>query len=319
MKIYRSIGAFQSASIKKPVITFGSFDGVHNGHTFIFDKMKEHAEAIGGETVVTTFHPHPRRVIYAEDKAMKLLTPIDEKIHHLEKQDIDHLVIIPFSIEFSQMSPKEYIETFILRHYKPHTIMIGYDHHFGLNRSGDINTLRLYQGKGDFEVQELPQKKIDSMKISSTIIRRSINDRDIRHANTLLGYHYALYGHVVHGEKIGTKIGYKTANISLTDPNKLVPGSGIYAVLVHYGPNIYQGMLYIGTRPTVLADGPTTIEVHLFEFDQNLYEEEIVVEIIDFIRKDATFGSLEEMTENIRSDKEATLKILDGEKVEIQT
>jgi len=319
MKIYRSIQAFQEKQIPRPVITFGSFDGVHLGQVYIFEKMAEYAHSINGETVVTTFHPHPRKIIYPDDKSMKLLTPIDEKILHMERQQIDHLVIIPFSIEFSQMSPNEYIESFIIRHYAPHTIMIGYDHRFGLNRAGDINTLRAYQEKGDFLVTELPQKKIESMKISSTKIRRALANRDIIQANKLLGYSYSLTGVVIHGKKMGAKIGFRTANIAINDPEKLIPGYGIYAVIAHIHGQEHKGMLYIGTRSTLPSGGDRSIEVHLFDFEKDLYHEEIVVEIVGFVRKDATFGSLEELAENIKADQEKTLKILDGEKVEIQT
>lgn len=319
MKIYRSIQAFKDQKISRPVITFGSFDGVHRGHTFIFEKMAQYANSVNGETVVTTFHPHPRKVIYPEDKSMKLLTPIEEKILRMEKLKIDHLVIIPFSIEFSQMSPEEYIESFIIRHYSPHTIMIGYDHRFGLNRSGDINTLKSYQEKGHFIVTEIPQKRIESLKISSTKIREALQEQDVIQANKLLGYAYSITGTVIHGEKIGTDIGFKTANIAIDDAEKLIPGNGIYAVTVTVLKSQQRGMLYIGTRSTLPSGGELSIEVHIFDFEKDLYHEEIVVEFVDFVRKDATFESLEELTENIKADREKALAILDDEKVGIQT
>lgn len=319
MKIYRSIQAFRKEQIPNPVITFGSFDGVHRGHAFIFEKMVEYAHSINGETVVTTFHPHPRKVIYPDDKSMKLLTPIDEKIQLLKHKNIDHLVIIPFSIEFSQMSPEEYIESFIIRYYKPYTIMIGYDHRFGLNRVGDINTLRGYQEQGDFQVTELPQKKIESMKISSTRIRRALQNKDVAQANKLLGYPYTIRGQVIHGEKMGGKLGFKTANIAINDHDKMIPGTGIYAVIALVQGQEYKGMLYIGTKSTLPSGGEISIEVHLFDFNKDIYHEEIVIEFVAFVRKDATFDSLEELTENIQADQEKTLKILDGEKAKIQS
>ncbi len=318
MRIYRSTQEFQKASIARPVITFGSFDGVHVGHCFIFEKMTEYAQSIGGETVVTTFHPHPRKVIYPDDRSMKLLTPIEEKIQRLKNQNIDHLVIIPFSIEFSQMSPDEYIESFIIRNYRPHTIMIGYDHRFGLNRAGDINTLIAYQEKGDFRVSELPQKKIDSLKISSTLIRRALENNRIREANKLLGYPYSLSGQVIHGDKMGAKLGFKTANLLVDDPEKLIPANGIYAVQARVLQEEYKGMLYIGTKPSVSPGERVSIEVHLFDFNQDIYHEEMTIDLIAFVRPDATFDSLEELTERIRSDQERTLKILDGEEAQIQ-
>lgn len=319
MKIYRSIQAFQKTRIAHPVITFGSFDGVHVGHAFIFERMADYARSIGGETVVTTFHPHPRKVIYPNDHTMKLLTPIDEKIALLRQHGIDHLVIIPFSIEFSQMSPNEYIESFIIRYYRPHTIMIGYDHRFGLNRSGDINTLLPYQDEGLFVVDELPQKKIEDMKISSTLIRRALANNEIREANKMLGYPYTLTGQIIHGDKMGGKLGFHTANVAMADEEKLIPGYGIYAVNVRVLQQEYQGMLYIGTKSTLPSGGAVSIEVHIFDFKKDIYHEEIVIELVAFVRKDATFASLEELTEHIQADQEMTLKILDGENAKIQS
>ncbi|HLU93254.1 MAG TPA: bifunctional riboflavin kinase/FAD synthetase [Membranihabitans sp.] len=319
MKIYRSIQAFQEVHIPNPVITFGSFDGVHLGHSFIFEKMSEYAHSINGETVVTTFHPHPRKVIYPDDRSMKMLTPIEEKIDLLKKQNIDHLVIIPFSIEFSQMSPNEYIESFIIRYFKPHTVMIGYDHRFGLNRSGDINSLLPYQEKGDFIVTKLPQKKIDNLKISSTLIRRALEGNQVEQANKMLGYPYTLKGQVVHGEKMGEKLGFRTANISVEEDEKLIPGNGIYAVTAFVQQQLYQGMLYIGTKSTLPSGGDVSIEVHLFDFNKDIYHEEIAIGLVAFVRKDATFDSLEELSENIQADQEKTLKLLDGEKANIQS
>lgn len=312
MKIHRSIESLHRENISRPVITFGTFDGVHAGHTYIFDKMREIAQSIGGKMVVTTFHPHPRKVIYPNDKSLKLLTTIDEKIERLKHSGIDHMVIIPFSVEFSQMPPEEYIESFIIRHYRPHTIVIGYDHRFGLNRGGDIHTLRAFAEKGGYEVKEIAQKNIDSMKISSTKIREALRDCDVTKANTLLGYNYRLGGKVVHGEKVAGTLGFKTANIQVNDPDKLIPGEGIYAVFARYGELWYKGMMYIGTKPTLRpAESTLSIEVHLFDFNRKVYEEKIEVEIIEFIRKDATFDDLQELRDHIKSDKEMSLKILE--------
>src|SRR5690606_25303826 len=227
MNIYRSIEAFQKARIQKSVITFGSFDGVHLGHAFIFKRMAAYAQSIGGKTVVTTFHPHPRQVIYPDDRSMKLLTPIDEKIELLHKHHIDHLVIIPFSIEFSQLSPNEYIESFIERYYNPHTIMIGYDHRFGLNRSGDINTLLPYQEKGHYLVDDLPQKNIDDMKISSTLVREAPAHHAEEGADGRLGDPSVDTGRGIHGDKRGAQGGLRTANVQVAEQEMLVPANGI--------------------------------------------------------------------------------------------
>ncbi|WP_236978529.1 bifunctional riboflavin kinase/FAD synthetase [Membranihabitans maritimus] len=311
MNVYRSLEELPQ-TIKNPVITFGSFDGVHLGHSYVFNRMKAIANEVEGETIVTTFHPHPRKVIYPSDKSLSLITTIEEKINLFEKNNIDHLVIMPFSVEFSQITPQEYIETFIIKSFRPHTIVIGYDHRFGLNRKGDINTLRWYEKNNQFKVVEIPQKRVETMKISSTVIRKSIQNGDVVKANTLLGHNFKLSGTVIHGEKLGEKIGYKTANISPVSKEKLIPGEGIYAVFVNYDEYQYKGMLYIGTKPTIRSNGQKSIEVHIFDFNEIVYGKEIEVEFIEFIRKDATFGSLEELREKINSDREQSLKILNG-------
>lgn len=309
MKIYKSIADLPS-NIQNPIITFGSFDGVHLGHSFIFEKMAAIAQSQGGETIVTTFDPHPRKVIYPSDTSMSLITTTDEKIKLFESIHIDHLVILPFSIEFSQMSPAEYVENFIIKHYRPHTIVIGYDHRFGLNRSGNIDTLKTYAKSGNFSVIEIPQRKVDSMKISSTVIRQSIKNGDISKANLLLGHRYKLSGTVIHGEKLGKTIGYRTANLNPTSSEKLIPGAGIYAVLVNYDEFQYKGMLYIGNKPTIRENGSLSIEVHIIEFNEIVYGKLIEIEFIEFIREDATFESLTALKEQIDSDKQLSLKIL---------
>lgn len=308
MKIYRTIADLPT-NIQRPIITFGSFDGVHLGHRFIFEIMQSLAKEVDGETVVTTFDPHPRKVIYPKDSSMSLITTTAEKIELLKQLNIDHLVILPFSIEFSQMSPAEYIESFIIKHYKPHTIVIGYDHRFGLNRQGNIDTLKAYANEGHFAVKEISQKKIDSMKISSTEIRKAIKQGEIDKANTLLGHRYRMSGSVIHGEKLGEKLGYRTANLNPTSSEKLIPFPGIYAVFVHYDGFQYKGMLYIGTKPTIRANGQKSIEVHIIEFNEIVYGKTIEIEFIEFIRPDATFNSLEELKAEIDSDKQLSLKI----------
>src|SRR5690606_26071584 len=209
--------------------------------------------------------------------------------------------------------------SFIIRNYQPHTIMIGYDHRFGLNRAGNINTLITYQDKGHFKVFELPQKKIDALKISSTLIRRALENHQIRDACKMLGYPYRLSGQVIHGEKLGGKLGFKTANIQVDDAEKLIPANGIYAVLVRVRQEVYRGMLYIGTKPSVSTSDRVSIEVHLFDFNQDIYHEELDIELIAFIRNDATFDTLEELKHRIRSDQELTMELLDGEKAQIQS
>src|SRR5450432_2762223 len=227
---------------KNAVITIGTFDGVHTGHLRIIHQLTKEAANINGESVIITFHPHPRMVIDVASQAssrsnyeeLKLLNTLPEKIELLQKQDIDHVVIVPFTIAFSEQSPEEYIKDFLVSKFHPHTIITGYDHHFGKNRQGNYKLLEFYQSEYNFKVNEIPEHVLHNVTISSTKIRHALEEGDINTANEYLGYSYFFEGKVIEGEKLGRTLGYPTANILITDNNKLVPGNGVYAVEVSF-------------------------------------------------------------------------------------
>lgn len=308
MRVYRDINNLPQ--FNNSVITIGSFDGIHHGHQEIFQRLKDQAKMCNGETVVITFHPHPRQIVYPKDKSLQLLTSIEEKINVLRNLGIDNLVIVPFTIEFSQQSADEYIFKFLHGQFKPKYIVIGYDHKFGLNRQGDIHYLKAHQKELGFDVIEISAQQKEDIVISSTKIRNALLDGKVSLANRLLQHNYTLGGVVATGQNIGTKIGYPTANILVTERHKLIPKNGIYAVKVNLEMGTYGGMLYIGNRPTVDDDDHISIEVNIFDFYFNIYGEKIEVELIDWIRGDQKFDGLEELKAKLADDKIDSLAIL---------
>jgi hypothetical protein len=300
----------QLPEFKNAVITIGSFDGVHCGHQKIIQRVKELAQKVDGESVLITFHPHPRLVIYPKDRSLQLLTTIDEKVRLLERYGLDHVVVVPFSIEFSQQSADEYIVNFLVDRFHPKYIVIGYDHKFGLNRQGDIDFLRHYQKSHHYEVEEIPAQEIDDLSISSTKIRKGIQQAQIQAANKLLGHYYTLTGTVVHGQQIGETLGFPTANLEVTHTHKLIPPNGIYAVRVRHHNQVYGGMLYIGDRPTLKNLHNRTIEVNIFEFKKNIYGDRLLIEFVDYVRADEAFSNLADLSVQLGKDKTAAEAIL---------
>ena len=303
------------------VITIGTFDGVHTGHLQIIHQLKKEAAAIGGETVIITFHPHPRMIVNTKLKAsnheIKLINTLPEKIELLRKQNIDHLVIVPFTLEFSQQSAEEYIKDFLVKNFHPHTMIIGYDHHFGKNRQGDYRLLEAYQAECNFKVKEIPEHVLHHVTISSTRIRQALEEGDIATSNEYLGYPYFFDGIVVEGNKLGRTLGYPTANIEITNPHKLVPGNGVYAVQLsivdsslnsessghHKLQNaLMEGMMNIGIRPT-MGGTKRVIEVNIFNFDKDIYGQNIRVYLKYFLRKELKFNRLEALKEQLAIDK----------------
>ncbi|HKK75670.1 MAG TPA: bifunctional riboflavin kinase/FAD synthetase [Saprospiraceae bacterium] len=297
--------AFQNA-----VITIGSFDGLHLGHQKIIEHVRQLAKQVEGESILITFHPHPRLVIYPKDNSLRLLSTIDEKVRLLETFGLDHLVIVPFSTDFSQQSADEYIVNFLVGKFHPSYIVIGYDHRFGLNRQGDIDFLRHYQDTYGYQIKEIPRQDIDDLGVSSTKIRKALQAGKIKKANRLLGQAYTLSGKVVHGQQIGQSLGFPTANLEINHTHKLVPPNGIYAVQVFHRESVYGGMLYIGDRPSIKEHNNQTIEVNIFDFDQRIYGDNLVLELVDFIRGDQQYGTLTELSAQLAKDKQAALEIL---------
>lgn len=311
MNVYHDLN--QLPAFKNAVLTIGSFDGVHRGHQKLLDKINHLARDVEGESIVVTFHPHPRLVIYPKDDSLRLITTIDEKIAFLERFKVDNVVVVPFSVEFSQQSADEYIEKFLVEKFQPKHIVIGYDHRFGLNRQGDINYLKWHSERHGFEVIEIEKQEVEELAISSTKIRESLQKGNVKGATDLLNHYFTLTGTVVDGQKIGTNIGFPTANLEVTSAHKLVPPTGIYAVYVWHNGNRYKGMLYIGNRPTIARKGERSIEVNIFDFDKNIYGDKLRLEFVAFTRSDRKFDNLEQLKAQLQLDKEDSLKHLEKE------
>lgn len=309
MQVHRDINNLPR--FKNAVITIGTFDGVHSGHLQIINQLTEEAEKIHGESVIITFHPHPRMILSSE-KTVMLLNTLDEKIELLETRGIDQLVVVPFTKEFSEQTAEEYIEDFLFKKFRPHTIIIGYDHHFGNHRKGNYKLLEAYAPQLNFEVKEIPEHVLNHVVISSTKIRQAVLSSDIETANNYLGYDYFFEGQVVEGNKLGTSIGFPTANVALTDKNKLIPGNGIYVVEAELlnlpagmqgsKPGILKGMMSIGIRPTI-GNSERTIEVNIFDFDKDIYGQTIRIYVKKYLREEKKFAGLEELKNEISKDK----------------
>lgn len=307
MKIYHSLEDFTRLSFG--VVTSGTFDGVHLGHQKILQRVREIASKHGGESVVITFWPHPRLILRPEEPALKLLNTFEEKAELLRKHGVQHLLRIPFTKEFSQISSMEFITQILVETMRTKKLVIGYDHRFGKNREGSFEQLKLNGPTYGFEVEEIPRQDVDHVGVSSTKIRKALESGDIDTANHFLGRPYLLSGRIVKGDKLGRVLGFPTANIDLDSHDKLVPAEGIYAVTVLYGHIEYGGMLYIGNRPTV--DGSRrSIEVNIFDFEKDIYGETIQVSFQKLLRSDSKFEDLESLKRQLEKDKVAALKAL---------
>lgn len=309
IQVHRNID--QLPAFTKAVITIGTFDGVHLGHQQIIDQLKVEAEQTGGETVIITFHPHPRKIVTG-NKAVPLLNTLAEKTELLQMKGVQHLVVVPFNEAFAAQTPEEYISHFLVKKFRPSTIIIGYDHRFGKGRLGDYHLLEKMGSVYDYQVKEIPEHILNESIISSTKIREALLNSQAELANRYLGYTYFFEGKVVKGNQLGRTIGYPTANIALDESEKLVPGNGVYAVEVSVYKNIphVKGMMNIGVRPTV--DGSNrVIEVHLFDFDEDIYDVHIRVYIRSFIRGEQKFTGLDALKEQLAHDRVAALSALD--------
>jgi riboflavin kinase/FMN adenylyltransferase len=299
----------QLPAFRKAVITIGTFDGVHQGHRKVIDNLKEEAANIGGETVLITFHPHPRKIISSAILGIRLINTLEEKIGLLEKTGIDHLVVVPFTEAFANQDAEDYVKDFLIDKFKPHTIIIGYDHRFGHDRQGDYRLLEKLVPVYHYVLKEIPKHVLDEIAISSTNIREAIVHSDIETANKLLGYEFFFEGLVVDGDKLGRQLGYPTANLKIVDEEKIGPGNGIYAVYVDVEGERKKGMMSIGFRPTV--DGKKrVIEVNIFDFNRDIYGQSIRVYVKKYLRAEVKFDGLGPLIEQIGKDKEESLKVL---------
>jgi riboflavin kinase / FMN adenylyltransferase len=307
MMIYHGIEDF--VSLPYAVVTSGTFDGVHKGHQKILQKLKETAVANNGETVVITFWPHPRMVLYPEQTDLKLLNTFEEKAELLRANGVQHLVRIPFTKEFSQLSSHEFIQKVLVQKIGTKKLVIGYDHRFGKNREGSFEALIEDAPKYGFEVQEIPRQDIDHITISSTNIRKALREGDMQSANELLGMPYSLQGRVIKGDRLGRLMGFPTANIEVEFKYKLIPAEGVYAVSTAYNGQRYKGMLYIGYRPTV-GGIKKNIEVNIFDFDKDIYGENLKINFHTLIRHDVKFNDLEALRLQLQKDKVASVEVL---------
>lgn len=295
----------QLPRFRNAVVTIGTFDGVHKGHQQIISRMKAVSRETDGETVILTFHPHPRKIVAGTSGPVALLNTLDEKIALLAAQGIDHLVVIPFTPEFSRMSADEYIADFLVRYFHPHTIIIGYDHRYGAGRTGDFRLLEQRGAELGFQVKEIPEQVLDDIKVSSTRIREALQNGNPPLAEELLGYPYFFEGTVVKGQQLGRTLGFPTANIGVTDEEKLIPGNGVYAVTVEViGEVAAKGaMMNIGVRPTV--DGTKrVIEAHLLDYAGDLYGRTLRITLRAWLRPEQRFNGLDALKEQLEKDKQ---------------
>ena len=307
MKIYHGIEDF--VRLDCAVVTSGTFDGVHLGHQKILSRLREIASKNKGETVVITFWPHPRLVLHPEDTSLKLLNTFEEKAERLKEQGVDHLVRIPFTKEFSQLSSEEFITQIIVDTIGTTKLVIGHDHHFGKNREGSFEQLTLNAPTYGFEVEEIPRQDVDNIGVSSTKIRKALEEGDVETATHFLGHPYSITGRVVVGDRLGRTLGYPTANIEIDTAYKLIPADAIYAVTVRHEHQLYKGMLYIGDRPTIQGT-KRNIEVNIFDFHKDIYGESLTIYFHKLIRGDIKFKSLDELKDQLDRDKIDSQKIL---------
>jgi riboflavin kinase / FMN adenylyltransferase len=297
---------------KQSVVTIGTFDGVHLGHKKIISRLLEISKETGYESLIFTFEPHPRSVLFPDQKDLKLLTTREEKAAILLELGIEHLLEFPFTREFSQIDPAVYVKEILAQRLNMKKLVIGYDHRFGKNRAGSIELLRQMSRELKFEVEEIPAQDIDEINISSTRIRKALEEGNIRLANTYLGYNYFMTGMVVEGKKLGRELGFPTANLDLKNNLKLIPKIGVYAVEVMLeGENKKRkGMMSVGVNPTTDADNTLKLEVNIFDFNADIYNRKISVHFSEYIRPELKFSGLEELTREIENDKRKVLEIL---------
>jgi riboflavin kinase/FMN adenylyltransferase len=294
---FSSLPLFRNA-----VVTIGTFDGVHCGHRALLKRIREIARQVDGETVLLTFYPHPRMVLYPDDHRVSLLSSPEEKIQELGAVGLDHLVVYPFSAELSRLSAFEYVRDFLVKGINAHTVVVGHDHRFGRNREGDFKTLLELSDVFGFCVHEIPALEIDDIEISSTKIRTALERGDVSEAATFLGRPYTISGSVFQNRQLGRQLGFPTANLNLSFEHKLVPAHGVYVVKAHTPFGIFNGVTNIGIRPTVESNGKVQLETHIFDFDKNLYDRVITIEFLQRLREERKFESVEALRGTIEDD-----------------
>jgi riboflavin kinase / FMN adenylyltransferase len=308
VRIYTHLENFKAF---RPVVTIGTFDGVHSGHRKIIGRLKEIAAEAGGETVVFTFHPHPRQVLTPEEHNLRLINTLDEKILLLGEAGIDHLIVYPFTLEFAALPYTDFVRDILVGQIDTWCLVVGHDHKFGNNREGNFDYLHECAAKFNFRIEKLDALLVDEINVSSTRIRNALEQGNISLANRYLGYPYELHGKVVEGKQMGRTIGFPTANIESSDVNKLIPGYGVYAVKVRLNGSVYKGMLNIGTRPTFNHNADLrSIEVNIFDFDEDIYNREITILFFEKIRNEQKFPGKEALIGQLYRDRESAREML---------
>lgn len=296
---------------KNVVLTIGTFDGVHQGHKAILHKVTQHAKIVNGESVLISFDPHPRKLLFPH-QPLGIITPLSQKLQLITDAGIQHIVVVPFTKEFSEFSAQQYIEDFLVRRFNPHSIVIGYDHRFGHDRRGDLSLLEQYAAQYNYELIEIPAQLIEDATVSSTKIRQAINNGDMEYVSHMLGRNYSLSGVVVHGNQLGRTIGYPTANLQPSDTEQIIPGIGIYAIYAIYDGIQYSAMLSIGYNPTVTDKKELRIEANIFDFDKDIYGQQLTMVFIKKLRGEEKFSSLDALTDQLHKDKEDTLQVINS-------
>jgi len=306
MQVHRSIENLPQFT--NSVITIGTFDGVHEGHKKIIDALISEARSVKGESVIITFHPHPRKIVNPNEH-LQLINTLPEKIELLKKTGIDHLVIVPFNEQFAGQTAIEYIEKFLISKFHPHTIIIGYDHHFGKGRKGNFMLLAEKADYYNYRLLEIPKYILQEVAVSSTQIRKALLESNVEEANKLLGYHFFFEGVVIRGDQLGRKLGYPTANLEYTDTDKIHIGHGVYAAYTEVDGIMYKGMLSVGDRPT-LQNSNVRVEINVFDFNREIYGEVIRVQVKKYLRKQEKYPSLEQLKKQLAIDKQNSLAVL---------
>jgi len=307
VKIYNSVEEFSPDF--KVVLTLGTFDGVHIGHQSILKQLNQNAKKIGGESVLLTFYPHPRHVLFPDDQKLKLLTTIEERSKMLASYGLKHLIVQKFTPEFSRIQSVNFVRDVLVNKLKAEKLIIGYDHHFGRNREGNLDELVTLSDLYGYSIEKIEPQKFKNISVSSSKIRKLIVNNKIKEATDYLGHSFCLKGKVVKGKKNGSKIGFPTANIQIENKWKLIPNDGVYAVMVEYNSKKYSAMMNIGYNPT-FASKERTLEVHILDFNKDIYGEELRVEFVKRIRKENKFNSEQELKKTLKIDENKIRNLL---------
>ena len=308
MRIVTSVDSLET--IQNPILTIGTFDGVHIGHQKIIHQINEIAKQVNGSSTLFTFRPHPRMVLNPTGHGVQLIQSQEEKQHKLARLGLDTMIVFPFTKSFSQLTATEFVEEYLVKKIGVKTVVIGYDHQFGKNREGTLELLETLAPKHGFDVIEISAEDINDVNVSSTKIRKALIDGDIHTANTFLGSPFQLTGTVIKGAQIGRSINYPTANLKLSEPHKLIPKQGVYAITTTYNDKLYKGMLNIGTKPTVSSKSELSLEVHLLDFSEDLYHQTIQLDLLHYLREETAFDSLEALKNQLIQDEATTRHLL---------